>query len=63
MAAWGERWLVGDDGPLLVLHHMTCDHDMHAVVGCSECGELLDVREVQATRGSADPAVARTARR
>ena len=49
MAAWGDRWLV-DDGPLLVLHHTTCDHDMHAVVGCSECGQPLDVRDVRARR-------------
>jgi len=32
MAAWGDRWLTGPEGTPLVLHHSTCDHDMHAVV-------------------------------
>jgi DNA-binding HxlR family transcriptional regulator len=51
MAAWGDRWLVGPEGTPLVLHHTACDHDMHADVVCSECGEPLDVREVLATPG------------
>lgn len=51
MAAWGDRWLVGDEGTPLVLHHRTCDHDMHAVVVCSQCDEPLEVREVRATAG------------
>lgn len=46
MAAYGDRWLI-DDSPL-VLHHTTCDHDMSAVVVCSECGDPLDVRDVTA---------------
>ena len=37
MAAWGDRWLTGPEGTPLVLHHTACDHDMHAVVVCSEC--------------------------
>ena len=39
-----RRWLPGanDGSPAprarpLVLHHTACDHDMHAVVTCSEC--------------------------
>jgi polyphosphate kinase len=51
MAAWGERWLSGPEGTPLVLHHTTCDHDMHAVVVCSECDEPLNVREVLAKPG------------
>lgn len=51
MAAWGDRWLVGDEGTPLVLHHTTCDHDMHAVVSCSECAQQIDVREVRAKPG------------
>ena len=34
-----------------MLHHTTCDHDMHAVVVCSECDEPLDVRQIRATSG------------
>ena len=44
MAAWGDRWLTGPEGTPLVLHHTACDHDMHAVVVCSECEQPLDVR-------------------
>jgi DNA-binding HxlR family transcriptional regulator len=51
MAAWGDRWLTGPEGTPLVLHHTACDHDMHAVVVCSECDEPLDVRQVRATPG------------
>ena len=47
MAAWGDRWLTGPEGTPLVLHHTDCDHDMHAVVVCSECDEPLDVRAVR----------------
>jgi DNA-binding HxlR family transcriptional regulator len=51
MAAWGDRWLTGADGTPLVLHHKTCDHDMHAVVVCSECETPIDVRDVRARAG------------
>jgi len=51
MASWGERWLTGPEGTPLVLHHTPCDHDMHAVVVCSECQEPLDVRRVTARPG------------
>jgi DNA-binding HxlR family transcriptional regulator len=51
MAAYGDKWLVGDEGTPLVLHHTACDHDMHAVVVCSECDQPLDVRAVRATPG------------
>jgi DNA-binding HxlR family transcriptional regulator len=55
MAAWGDKWLTGDEGTPLVLHHTACDHDMHARVVCSECDEALDVREVRATAGPGFP--------
>jgi DNA-binding HxlR family transcriptional regulator len=57
MAAWGDRWLGGPEGSPLVLHHTTCDHDVHAEVVCSECHEPLDVR---ATRATAGPTLAPT---
>ena len=55
MAAWGDRWLTGPEGTPLVLHHTTCDHDMHAVVTCSECAAPIDVRDIQATAGPGHP--------
>ncbi|MFM2071195.1 MAG: hypothetical protein RLZZ623_1458 [Actinomycetota bacterium] len=64
MAAWGDRWLTGPEGAPLILHHTTCDHDMHAVVVCSECEQTLDVHDVLATAGPGAPeqAVSRPAR-
>jgi DNA-binding HxlR family transcriptional regulator len=55
MAAWGDRWLTGTEGTPLVLHHTRCEHDMHAVVVCSECAEPLDVRDVRAETGPGFP--------
>jgi DNA-binding HxlR family transcriptional regulator len=55
MAAWGDKWLTGAEGTPLVLHHTACDHDMHAVVVCSECEEPIDVREVRAKAGPGYP--------
>lgn len=55
MAAWAERWQLapGESSPV-TLHHTACEHDMHAVVVCSECAEPLDVREVVARSTSRD---------
>lgn len=55
MAAWGDRWLVGEEGTPLVLHHTACDHDMHAEIVCSECAEPIEVREMRATPGPGFP--------
>lgn len=48
---WGDAWLDGGEGPPVILHHTRCDHDMHAEVVCSECGEPIEVREVRARPG------------
>ena len=53
MAAFGDKWLL-DDRPV-VLHHTTCDHDMHAVVTCSECAQPLDIGSVHARPGPGYP--------
>jgi DNA-binding HxlR family transcriptional regulator len=55
MAWWGDRWLAGDDGPPVVLHHTRCDHDMHAEVVCSQCGEPIELRDVTADLGPGYP--------
>jgi len=55
MVRWGDRWLAGDDGPPVVLHHTTCDQDMHAEVVCSRCGESIELRDVTADLGPGYP--------
>jgi len=62
MAAWGDRWLTGPEGTPLVLHHNACNHDMHAVVTCSECAEPINVREMTAKAGPGYPKPARAKR-
>jgi DNA-binding HxlR family transcriptional regulator len=52
---WGDTWLAGDDGPPVVLHHRTCDHDMHADVVCSHCGESLELHDVRGRSGPGVP--------
>ena len=56
MAAYGDKWLVGDEGTPLILYHTDCDRDMHAVVTCSECAEPLTLRKVKGRRGPGYPA-------
>ncbi|HEY8514451.1 MAG TPA: helix-turn-helix domain-containing protein [Candidatus Binatia bacterium] len=51
MAAWGEKWMTGPEGTPLVLHDTGCDHDMRAVVVCSECREPVDLRRTTARFG------------
>lgn len=53
MDAWGRRWLAGDEGSPVTLHHDLCDRDMHAVVVCSECAAPIDVRHVKASAAPA----------
>lgn len=54
MAAFGDKWLLDDDRPV-VLHHTACDTDMHAVVTCSECAQPIDVRSIRALPGPGYP--------
>jgi DNA-binding HxlR family transcriptional regulator len=41
ITAWGDRWLAGPEGPPVTFRHKACDHDTHAHVVCSHCGEPL----------------------
>ncbi len=52
---WGDTWLAGDAGPPVVLHHTTCDHDIHAEVVCAACREPLYPRDVRVRLGDCYP--------
>jgi DNA-binding HxlR family transcriptional regulator len=41
MSRWGDRWLAGEEGAPITLHHDRCDRDTHAEVVCAGCGEPL----------------------
>jgi DNA-binding HxlR family transcriptional regulator len=41
MSRWGDRWLAGEAGPPVTLHHEICGQDTHAEVVCARCAEPL----------------------
>ena len=43
---WGDAHYAGKKGPPMLHRHLTCGHDFHSVLTCSECGEALDPRQV-----------------
>lgn len=46
---WGERWMTDpDEPPVVELHHRTCGHATHPQLACSECGDFLTARDVEA---------------
>ena len=47
MAAWGDRWLAGPEGPPVTFTHKDCGHVTHARVVCSHCGEPLEYGHVR----------------
>lgn len=49
---WGDRHLGDDSGPPIIHRHMVCGHDFGSVVGCSECGQPIDMDNVEMRRAS-----------
>lgn len=45
---WGDAHLGDADGPPVIHRHKACGHDFSSVLTCSECGEALDARDVEA---------------
>ncbi|GAB2615774.1 putative HTH-type transcriptional regulator [Paractinoplanes abujensis] len=46
VAAWGDRYLAGPEGPPLVFTHRDCGARVGATLTCGHDHELADVREV-----------------
>jgi DNA-binding HxlR family transcriptional regulator len=55
MMSWGDRWLAGEAGPPITLHHDACGHDTHAEVVCAHCKEPLEAAEVRHRMGPGYP--------
>jgi DNA-binding HxlR family transcriptional regulator len=53
LAAWGDRWMDGGEGRPVLLVHRGCGAVTTARLACSECGEPLDPRGVEARPGPA----------
>ncbi len=56
MNRWGDRWLSGEGGVPVVLHHDRCGHDTHPEVVCATCKEPLRSEEVSNRMGPGYPA-------
>jgi DNA-binding HxlR family transcriptional regulator len=50
MREWGDRW-AAPQGPPLEVVHRTCDHVTTIVPTCSECGEVLERRDLRMVDG------------
>jgi DNA-binding HxlR family transcriptional regulator len=61
MWRWGDRWLGTADGPPVLLHHETCEHETQADVVCAHCREPLRAADVTARLGPGYPARHRAA--
>jgi DNA-binding HxlR family transcriptional regulator len=53
--AWGDRWLSGDAGAPVVMHHESCDHDLTTAVVCADCGEPARLEDVTVRAGPGYP--------
>jgi DNA-binding HxlR family transcriptional regulator len=46
LLAWGDKWETEDEPPLRLIH-TTCKKAMHSQSVCSECGEEINVFDLQ----------------
>jgi DNA-binding HxlR family transcriptional regulator len=51
LAAWGDRWTAGAEGPPAVHRHRTCGHLTHVDPRCAHCGEPLRAADVEVEAG------------
>lgn len=45
---WGDAYYADESGPPMRHRHKACGHDFHSVLTCSECGETVEARGVEA---------------
>ena len=51
---WGDEYYSDAAGPPILRRHTTCGHDFRGVLHCSECGEPLNPRDVEARKRADD---------
>jgi DNA-binding HxlR family transcriptional regulator len=49
---WGDKYLVGEDGPPLILEHR-CGHRLEAQLVCESCGDPVDPRDTRPVHANA----------
>lgn len=50
MMHWGDRYLSGDTGPPVVIHHKECGGEVDDRGYCGRCGQRLEARDAYAER-------------
>lgn len=55
IAHFGDAYYAGDAGPPVLRRHKACGHDFHPVQVCSQCGETVTARQVEARAGRGFP--------
>ncbi len=58
---WGDANYPTRNGPPVVHKHLACGHDFRSVLSCSECGEPVAARQVEARSTRAGPSRSRKA--
>lgn len=48
LLAWGDKYYSDEAGPPIIRRHKKCGHDFQAYVACSECGEPLELKDIEA---------------
>lgn len=46
LAKWGDDWMSKGLGAPIEYKHTKCNHMMHMELSCSECGEVINPKEV-----------------
>jgi DNA-binding HxlR family transcriptional regulator len=55
VAHFGDAYYAGEAGPPVLRRHKGCGCDFHPVQVCSECGEVVTARQVEARAGAGFP--------
>jgi DNA-binding HxlR family transcriptional regulator len=55
MNRWGDRWLAGEAGPPVTMHHDVCGQESHAEVVCAACGEAMTADNTRPRLGPGYP--------
>ncbi len=48
LLTWGDKYYSDPAGPPILRHHKTCGHDYQTYIACSECGEPIELNDVEA---------------
>lgn len=50
LLAWGDKYCSDQAGPPILRYHKNCGHDHQAYIACSECGDRIELKDVEARK-------------